>query len=236
MKNVYPLALDYLGLLSRQAYTKKAKNVVQTFPFCWKLSMHTCLAQKTFHTQFVIMLKMVKSNNLLFAYRQPVRMEAGLHPRSWACVFTLMIAIRWSPVMPSIKSWVKPSKKATWSAFSVSQSFFTVQSSLTRWSLSARQDQDIYEGLCSIGTGADKTFLLTKSFLLWGFLILKAYVGIWKMRVFSFVFFCSNNLVLDFEQRRQSCLAADLDTLKHEIGQKDGDSNPLSSTLQMKGL
>ena len=165
MKNVYPLALDYLGLLSRQAYTKKAKNVVQTFPFCWKLSMHTCLAQKTFHTQFVIMLKMVKSNNLLFAYRQPVRMEAGLHPRSWACAFTLMIAIRWSPVMPSIKSWVKPSKKATWSAFSVSQSFFTVQSSLTRWSLSARQDQDIYEGLCSIGTGADKTFLLTKSFL-----------------------------------------------------------------------
>ena len=83
MKNVYPLALDYLGLLSRQAYTEKAKNVVQTFPFfCWKLSMHTCLAQKTFHTQFVIMLKMVKSNNLLFAYRQPVRMEAGLHPQS----------------------------------------------------------------------------------------------------------------------------------------------------------
>lgn len=44
---------------------------------------------------------------------------------------------------------------------------------------------------------------------------------------FFFCFFCSNNLVLDFEQRRQSCLAADLDTLKHEIGQKDGDSNPL---------
>ena len=42
---------------------------------------------------------------------------------------------------------------------------------------------------------------------------------------FFFCFFCSNNLVLDFEQRCQSCLDADLDTLKHEIGQqqKDGE-------------
>ena len=64
----------YLGLLTRQAYTQKRPKALLKL---WSSSSSLLLESgnfpfhahmfgtKTFHTQFVIMLKIVKSNNLL---------------------------------------------------------------------------------------------------------------------------------------------------------------------------
>ena len=177
MKNVF-FREAYLGLLSIvDSLTKKAKSVVETLLFSSLVqtffppsnSTHVVWHKKTFHTQFVITQK--RKQHVFDYFSKPARLEVGWHPRNWACACSLMTAIRWSPVTPSIRNWEKLSRKPTWSACSVSQS--------------------TKKSHCHIFMKADKSFLLTKSFpFLRGFQ--RCILGRWA--AFFCLLFCSDNL------------------------------------------